>query len=93
MMTSDQEYPVLSQPIDLEKYREYQRRLQWYYRTLYDCRTEFGRDVRHDDDCTFKDWMLETYGIGIVFDGDGNTKGDYDIVDEQKYVVFLLKYA
>lgn len=41
---------------------------------------------------TFYDYVKEYYGIKIQMDGD-NLMPNYDIVDEKKYTVFLLKFG
>jgi hypothetical protein len=40
---------------------------------------------------TFYDYVREYYGIKMTMDGD-NISLDYDILDEKKYTVFLLKF-
>lgn len=38
------------------------------------------------------EYLLDTYGIKILSDPYGNILGGYDVVDEAKYLIFLLKY-
>ncbi len=38
----------------------------------------------------FEDYLRETYGIIIKY---GYALGDYDIIDENKHLLFLMKYA
>jgi hypothetical protein len=40
---------------------------------------------------TFDDYVREYYGIKLKFDGD-NVTLDYDIVNEKKYIMFVLKF-
>ena len=40
----------------------------------------------------FSAWMRDRYGVGIVMDNLGNITGNYEIVDEAKYLLFVLKY-
>ena len=43
---------------------------------------------------TFNDFMREWYGVKMVMDtGDGGISLDYEVVDEQKYLVFMLKFS
>jgi hypothetical protein len=41
---------------------------------------------------TFYDYVKEYYGVKLSFDGD-NVSLDYDVIDEKKYTVFLLKFG
>ena len=43
---------------------------------------------------TFTDFVHEWYGVRMVIDtGDGGIGLDYEVVDEQKYLVFVLKFS
>ena len=43
---------------------------------------------------TFDDFMREWYGVKMVMDtGDGGISLDYEVLDEQKYLVFMLKFG
>lgn len=44
------------------------------------------------DKADFQFWITEHYGIRIYYDYDGILP-NHDIVDEQKYLLFKLKYA
>jgi hypothetical protein len=42
----------------------------------------------------FRQWLLAEYGIQLIPARDGfNLSNTYEIVDEQKYLVFELKYT
>jgi len=41
---------------------------------------------------TFYDYVKEYYGVKLEFDGD-DVSLSYDIIDEKKYTVFLLKFG
>jgi len=41
----------------------------------------------------FSEWIKDTYGINLKFDEHGMVRLDSSIVDEQKYLIFLLKYG
>jgi hypothetical protein len=54
------------------------------------------REYLHLDvngDGTFGEFMLYEYGIQLYFDGDNYIKPDFDIVDEHKHLLFVLKYT
>jgi hypothetical protein len=40
---------------------------------------------------SFGDYVRENYGIKLVYDGD-NVSLAYEVVDEKKYVMFVLKF-
>ena len=43
---------------------------------------------------TFEDFVREWYGVKMVMDtGDGGISLDYEVLDEQKYLVFMLKFS
>jgi hypothetical protein len=44
------------------------------------------------DKADFQFWLTEHYGIRIYYDYDGILP-NHDIVDEQKFLLFKLKYA
>ena len=49
-------------------------------------------DTQHPQSEMFFPWLLENYGIQLHFDGPLITT-DYTVTDEQKYLIFLLKYS
>lgn len=40
---------------------------------------------------TFDDYVREYYGIKLQFDGD-NVTLSYDVINEKKYIMFVLKF-
>ena len=71
-----------------------QRKKRWdYWAALKQIRKEYMRDAMNGefDAFDFEDYIEENYGIkmNIV---DGNITDGYKIMDEKKYIVFLLKY-
>lgn len=40
---------------------------------------------------SFIRWMLNSCGVKVLYNGPG-ISGDYEIVDEKKYLLFLMKY-
>lgn len=45
------------------------------------------------DQIGFNDWLERTYGFRTIYDEDGGITGSPDVRDQQKYLVFLLKYG
>jgi hypothetical protein len=41
----------------------------------------------------FFSWLAENYGLSPYMDSHGNIREGYDVVDEKKYTLFLLKYS
>ena len=46
-----------------------------------------------EDDKHFVSWLAWTYGIQLRLDASFAVESIFDIVDDQKYTVFLLKYS
>jgi hypothetical protein len=44
-------------------------------------------------DGTFGEFLLYNYGIQLHFDDSGAIKAHFDIVDEHKHLLFVLKYS
>jgi hypothetical protein len=72
------------------------RKNRWnYWEALKKIRREYMEDVAglngQFDAFDFEDYIEENYGIkmNIV---DGNITDGYKIMDEKKYIIFLLKY-
>ena len=72
------------------------RKNRWnYWEALKKVRKEYMNDVSElagqFDAFDFEDYLLENYGLkmNIV---DGNITDGYEIVDEKKYLIFLLKF-
>lgn len=61
----------------------------WWWRTLRKLSDEFGSADR----IAFEKWVSDIHGIKILRDSGDDILGEYEIDDEMKYMVFLLKYA
>jgi len=71
-----------------------QRKKRWdYWATLKLVRTEYMTDAKNGqfDAYEFEDYLEEKYGIKMSL-VDGNITDGYKIMDEKKYIVFLLKF-
>ena len=69
-----------------------QRRNRWnYWEALKQVRKEFMAQNKEFDAYDFEDYLIGQYGIrmNIV---NGNITDGYEIVDEKKYLIFLLKF-
>ena len=72
------------------------RKNRWnYWEALKKVRREYMLDIEQlggqFDAFDFEDYLIENYGLkmNIV---NGNITDDYEIVDEKKYLIFILKY-
>ena len=69
-----------------------QRRNRWnYWEALKKVRREYMAQNSEFDAYDFEDYLLGQYGLkmNIV---NGNITDGYEIVDEKKYLIFLLKF-
>ena len=69
-----------------------QRKKRWdYWAALKLVRKEYMLQNREFDAYDFEDYLLGQYGLkmNIV---NGNITDGYEIVDEKKYLIFLLKF-
>ena len=69
-----------------------QRKNRWnYWEALKKVRKEYMSQNNEFDAYDFEDYLLGQYGLkmNIV---NGNITDGYEIVDEKKYLVFLLKF-
>jgi hypothetical protein len=68
------------------------RQTRWdYWNALKSVRKEYLTDNKEFDSCEFEDFLTEHYGIRMhLFDG--KITDGFEIVDEKKYLIFLLKH-
>ena len=69
-----------------------QRRNRWnYWEALKKVRKEYMGQNKEFDAYDFEDYLIGQYGLkmNIV---NGNITDGYEIVDEKKYLIFLLKF-
>ena len=69
-----------------------QRKNRWnYWEALKKVRKEFMAQNKEFDAYDFEDYLIGQYGLkmNIV---NGNITDGYEIVDEKKYLIFLLKF-
>jgi len=68
------------------------KEIMWFWSALKKTREEYDatRDSNKADG--FVEYMRDTYGVQLYFNNEGNIEQKFDIVDEQKYLFFRLKY-
>ena len=75
------------------------RKNRWdYWAALKKARIDFMKDISdlsgQFDAFDFDNWLEHNYGFKInVTSSDGTITDSYVVVDEKKYLIFLLKYA
>ena len=68
------------------------RKNRWkYWNLLKLVRKEFMEDKPQFDAYDFESYLKDKYGIKMNM-LDGNISDGYEIVDEQKYLIFLLRF-
>jgi hypothetical protein len=65
-----------------------ERRDQWW-NILWTVRRKFRNNGASD----FDTWLTETYGVKIVYTSCGMISPEYEVVDEEKFILLLLKYT
>ena len=69
-----------------------QRKNRWnYWEALKKVREEFMAQNKEFDAYDFEDYLIGQYGIRMHI-VNGNITDGYEIVDEKKYLIFLLKF-
>jgi hypothetical protein len=69
-----------------------QRKNRWnYWEALKKVRKEYMAQNKEFDAYDFEDYLVGQYGLKMNIVG-GNITDGYEIVDEKKYLIFLLKF-
>lgn len=50
-------------------------------------------DIDVNADGTFVEFMKYNYGVQLHLDDTGNIKAQYEIINEQQHLMFMLKYS
>ena len=68
---------------------------QTWWPRLFKAREEFDEigDLNTATIETFNDWLETEYGVRIVLDSVGDITDEYTVTDEQKFLIFELKFA
>jgi hypothetical protein len=69
-----------------------QRKKRWdYWAALKVVRREYMSQNKEFDAYDFEDYLVGQYGLKMNIVG-GNITDGYEVVDEKKYLIFLLKF-
>jgi hypothetical protein len=68
---------------------------QTWWPRLFKAREEYfgASDLNTATIETFQDWLETEYGVRLVLDESGAITDEYTVTDEQKFLIFELKYA
>ena len=76
---------------------EERRKRHYYWAMLRQANDDFKKIVSPkkygSNVYAFSYYLQDIYGLRPELDGSGNYTGDYTILDEKKYLLFLLKYG
>ena len=80
---------------EIDAVQKQRKKRDQYWRMLYHARQEFlvlTFQTWDDDPVSFFHYLKQNYGLQVETI-DSQITGDYAIVDEKKYLLFLLKYG
>ena len=60
-----------------------------YWAAVRKLKADFDKE---DSSLLFNQWMLQTFGIRIIYNNEGHLTENYEVIDEKKYLFFVLKY-
>lgn len=63
-----------------------------YWNSLQKARQEYIKSNDNFNSEKFLGWLRETYGLEAGVTSSGNLTEDYRILDEKKYLMYILKY-
>jgi hypothetical protein len=63
-----------------------------YWASLRNMRSEFMKADTGPNDTSFYSWVKDKYGIEVLEEG-GMILGHYNVVDDNKYLVYWLTYG
>jgi len=80
--------------IEETKYAAYIDKRRKYWESLRKIREEYSKTIGNNlfNANDFEMHVEETYGIRLVY-YEGNIAGTYEILDEQKHLIYLLKFT
>lgn len=86
-------------PKDFQDYDDddsklHRRLSRWeYWSNLKKLMKEFKEETKSNDHREYLLWLENKYGFRPIETSDGMMTDDLDIVDEKKYLVYILKYG
>ena len=72
---------------DIDTLQEQKRKRNEHWARLKQAWKECSLDYKH------RDWLEDTYGLRVHLSVDGMITDDYTVVDEKKYLIYLLKFG
>jgi hypothetical protein len=81
---------------DQEALQEYKKKRNNHWKRMRSARVEwcklFNLPVTENFDA-FYNWLAENYGLRPHMDLHGNIEDGYAVIDEKKYLLFLMKFG
>ncbi len=90
---------MVNVPKDFQDYedddhRYHNRKTRWkYWDTLRLLRAEYGNSTGQSTYDGFYNFLSDTYGFKPILNADHQITDDFEITDEKKYLIYLLKYG
>lgn len=86
--------PKLFQDYDDDDPQKDRRNNRWkYWSNVVELKNEFLDETDSTDHRDFLVWLENKYGFKPIETNDGMLTDDYKIVDEQKFVLYVLRYG
>jgi len=63
-----------------------------YWENLRKLKLEFTSETGNNDHREYMKWLENTYGLRPIETQNGMLSDDYTVVDEKKFLVYILKY-
>lgn len=78
---------------DEDPQKEFRENRWNYWSNLRKLKQEFYIETQSRDPVQYLKWLENKYGFKVGTDFEGNFTDSYKIVDEKKYIVYVLKYG
>jgi hypothetical protein len=64
-----------------------------YWQNLKNLKLEFYEETQSKDHREYVDWLENKYGFRPIETNEGMMTDDYTVVDEKKFIVYILKHG
>lgn len=64
-----------------------------YWTNLKNLKLEFYNETQSRDHVEFRAWLENKYGFLPIETNEGMMTDDYKVIDEKKFIVYILKYG
>jgi hypothetical protein len=90
---------MVNVPKDFQDYDDYdddieKRKNRWkYWTNLKNLKLEFREETGSRDHREYMKWLVDKYGFRPKENIEGMLSDDYEVLDEKKFLVYILKYG